>query len=263
MPWEAWRYPSSVQVPGILTDGCVVTMSGSRVDWGNRRVDPQFLPNMGEFDRIGQTPIRHHCPKLGQPSVGKEQSWQTTACVQAHKAALEQPFGSRRDLRLSRLRTGAPGFQVETLGHARVGRKEHVQPAPDVIPLAGCESRDRGFLWFGHGRGHIMLPVFFPTCPFAEATGRYGLPLGITTALVPAAPGVLCAEGLLAAQRRAEFSRSVIQSDADGLAEAFRTLEADAHGWLDEEEAVPATERRAAQTALMCYEGQGCELPVA
>jgi hypothetical protein len=39
--------------------------SGSGVDWGNRRVDPQFLSNVGEFDWVGQTPIRHHCPKLG------------------------------------------------------------------------------------------------------------------------------------------------------------------------------------------------------
>jgi hypothetical protein len=61
---------------------------------------------------------------------------------------------------------------MKTLGYARVGRKEHVQPAPNVFPLAGCESRDRGFLWFAHGRRHIMLPAFFPTWSFAEATGK-------------------------------------------------------------------------------------------
>jgi hypothetical protein len=42
---------------GILTDDSRRAMSDSRVDWRNRRVDSQFLPYMGEFDRIGQTPV--------------------------------------------------------------------------------------------------------------------------------------------------------------------------------------------------------------
>ncbi len=42
---------------------------------------------------------------------------------------------------------------------------------------------------------------------------------------------------------------------------AFAALEADATAWLAEEE-VPVTDRRIGRTALMCYEGQGSELPV-
>jgi N-methylhydantoinase A len=112
----------------------------------------------------------------------------------------------------------------------------------------GHDPRDFALMAFG-GAGPLH------GCALAEM-------LGITTVLVPPAPGVLCAEGLLAAQLRAEFSRSVIQSGADELVEAFEALEQDAQAWLDEE-AVPADQRRTAQTALMCYEGQGSELPVA
>jgi N-methylhydantoinase A len=112
----------------------------------------------------------------------------------------------------------------------------------------GHDPRDFALMAFG-GAGPLH------GCALAEM-------LGITTVLVPPAPGVLCAEGLLAAQLRAEFSRSVIHPTEDALAEAFGVLEAEAHVWL-QEEAVPVADRRTAQTALMCYEGQGSELPVA
>jgi N-methylhydantoinase A len=45
------------------------------------------------------------------------------------------------------------------------------------------------------------------------------------------------------------------------LEAAFAALEVDASAWLDEEK-VPQTDRRIGRTALMCYEGQGSELPV-
>ncbi|WP_428487114.1 hydantoinase/oxoprolinase family protein [Rhodopila sp.] len=116
-------------------------------------------------------------------------------------------------------------------------------------------------------RGHD--PRGFALVAFGGAGPLHGCALAemldITIVLVPSAPGVLCAEGLLAAHLRAEFSRSVIQSATlgeDGLTETFNALQADAQAWLDEE-AVPQEARRTAQTALMCYEGQGSELPVA
>ena len=107
-------------------------------------------------------------------------------------------------------------------------------------------------------RGHD--PRDFALMAFGGAGPLHGCALaamlGITTVLVPAAPGVLCAEGLLAAQLKAEFSRSVIHATEDTLADAFQALEAEARIWL-EEEAVPMAERFTTQTALMCYEGQG------
>jgi N-methylhydantoinase A len=114
----------------------------------------------------------------------------------------------------------------------------------------GHDPRDFALMGFG-GAGPLH------ACALAEA-------LDIGTVLIPPAPGVLCAEGLLAAQLRAEFSRSVLRasplSDA-GMDNVFAELEADAAVWLDEE-AVPAQDRRISRTALMCYEGQGAELPV-
>jgi hypothetical protein len=114
---------------------------------------------VGELDRIGQTAIGHHCPKLGQPSVGKEQSWQTAAYVQAHEAALEQPF----------FHAESQSWAVPPAGH-RARSSGRI-----VAPYAKREPHGRPFLWFRHGRRHIILPAFFPTnlAPFAES--RRGL----------------------------------------------------------------------------------------
>jgi N-methylhydantoinase A len=130
-------------------------------------------------------------------------------------------------------------------------------------------------------RGHD--PRDFTLVAFGGAGPLHGCALadmlGTTTVLVPPAPGVLCAEGLLAAQLKSEFSRTVIDgvgidgvgidgagidgagTDAAWLADAFRALEAEAALWFAEE-AVPTEARRTAAVALMCYEGQGGELPV-
>ncbi len=111
----------------------------------------------------------------------------------------------------------------------------------------GHDPRDFALMGFG-GAGPLH------ACALAEA-------LDIATVLVPTAPGVLCAEGLLAAHLRAEFSRSVLKTSEAALDGVFQALEADAARWLDEEH-VPHADRRTGRTALMCYEGQGSELPV-
>ena len=60
-------------------------------------------------------------------------------------------------------------------------------------------------------RGHD--PRDFTLVPFGGAGPLHGCALaellGIATVLVPPAPGVLCAEGLLAADLKAEFSRTL------------------------------------------------------
>ena len=50
---------------------------------------------------------------------GEEQPWQAFFGIEPHKAALHQPLGSWRKLRLARLRTAASGLQLKSLGHAR------------------------------------------------------------------------------------------------------------------------------------------------
>jgi N-methylhydantoinase A len=111
----------------------------------------------------------------------------------------------------------------------------------------GHDPRDFALMGFG-GAGPLH------ACALAEA-------LDIATVLVPTAPGVLCAEGLLAAQLKAEFSRSVLRTSEAALEGVYQALEADAGIWLDEEK-VPQAARVMGRTALMCYEGQGSELPV-
>ncbi len=115
-------------------------------------------------------------------------------------------------------------------------------------------------------RGHD--PRDFALVPFGGAGPLHGCALadllGIGTILVPPAPGVLCAEGLLAADLRAEFQRAMPVAGAPdaGVAEAVLVeLRAEAARWFDEERVV-AADRSCAEVALMRYEGQGGELAV-
>ncbi|MFC0407154.1 hydantoinase/oxoprolinase family protein [Roseomonas elaeocarpi] len=113
-------------------------------------------------------------------------------------------------------------------------------------------------------RGHD--PRDFALVPFGGAGPLHGcslaMLLGIRTVLVPPSPGVLCAQGLLAADLKAEFSRSLRGGeDAATVEEVFRMLEAQADAWFAEEE-VPGARRDTRRVALMRYAGQGGELAV-
>jgi N-methylhydantoinase A len=112
-------------------------------------------------------------------------------------------------------------------------------------------------------RGHD--PRDFTLVAFGGAGPLHGCALaellGIGAVLVPPAPGVLCAEGLLAAEPRAEFSRTLASDDWTPAEAAFRALEAEAAAWFDEEGVRPA-DRRMRRVALLRYSGQGGELAV-
>ncbi|MBX6372986.1 MAG: hydantoinase/oxoprolinase family protein [Acetobacteraceae bacterium] len=116
-------------------------------------------------------------------------------------------------------------------------------------------------------RGHD--PRRFALVPFGGAGPLHGCALaellGITTVLIPPAPGVLCAQGLLAADLKSEFSRTVAEplqgADSRRLAEGFAALEAEAAAWFDAE-AVAPEDRATRRVALMRYEEQGFELPI-
>jgi N-methylhydantoinase A len=105
--------------------------------------------------------------------------------------------------------------------------------------------------------------------PFGGAGPLHGGSLarlmGIGTILVPPAPGVLSALGLLVSNLRAEFSRTCLQrpgrTDLAQVASVFAALQADAVAWLDAE-AVPAESRRIAWFASLRYQHQGFELVV-
>lgn len=114
-------------------------------------------------------------------------------------------------------------------------------------------------------RGHD--PQDFSLLPFGGAgplqAGAIARLLGMKRILVPARPGVLSAEGLLAAPLRNEFARTVMLraplTDVAPLAQAFGALDAEAAAWLVAE-SVPEAAREIRWRAGMRYMHQGFEL---
>jgi len=110
-------------------------------------------------------------------------------------------------------------------------------------------------------------PRDFVLVPFGGAGPLHGGSLarllGIKTLLVPPAPGVLSALGLLASNLKAEFSRTCIERppdyDTGRIAGIFAELEAEAVAWLDGE-GVPFEARRVTRQASLRYRHQGFEL---
>ncbi len=109
----------------------------------------------------------------------------------------------------------------------------------------GYDPRDFALLAFG-GAGPLH------ACALAEA-------LRIRRVLVPAAPGALSALGILDADLRREFSRTVmLEPGARMIAEVFRELEAEARTVFRAEGLRPVL----ARSADVRYRGQGFELRV-
>jgi N-methylhydantoinase A len=90
--------------------------------------------------------------------------------------------------------------------------------------------------------------------------------LGVRRVLVPPAPGILCALGLLVEPLRLDAVRTRVESldalDVADLARRFAEMEADARRWLDRE-SVPPPRRRFLRALDMRYLGQNFELTVA
>ncbi|CAN7480223.1 hydantoinase/oxoprolinase family protein [Neorhizobium sp. LjRoot104] len=115
-------------------------------------------------------------------------------------------------------------------------------------------------------RGHD--PRDFTLVPFGGAGPLHGCALaellGISRIMIAPAPGILCADGLLAADLKAEFSRTLPKAGAVDVAAAngiIAELKAQASGWFDME-GVAEKDRRIATVALLRYHGQGGELAV-
>jgi N-methylhydantoinase A len=115
-------------------------------------------------------------------------------------------------------------------------------------------------------RGHD--PRQFTLVPFGGAGPLHGCELadllGISSVMIPPAPGVLCADGLLAADLKAEFSRTLPKAGPIDVATAetiFVELEDQAERWLVEE-GVLDEKRRKTRVALLRYHGQGGEIAV-
>jgi N-methylhydantoinase A len=116
-------------------------------------------------------------------------------------------------------------------------------------------------------RGHD--PREFTLVPFGGAGPLHGCAiaelLGMRRILVPPSPGVLCAQGLLAADLKSEFTISIAESlshaDENRIEGAFQALEKNARLWF-EQEAVADKDRGLRRVALMRYEEQGHELAI-
>ncbi|HEX4893521.1 MAG TPA: hydantoinase/oxoprolinase family protein [Hyphomicrobiaceae bacterium] len=116
-------------------------------------------------------------------------------------------------------------------------------------------------------RGHD--PRGLTLLPFGGAGPLHGGALarllGMPRILVPPAPGVLSALGLLASSLKADFSRTALQRageiDAAQVSRIFAELELQASAWLDAE-AVPPEARRLSRWASVRYQNQGFELDV-
>jgi N-methylhydantoinase A len=115
-------------------------------------------------------------------------------------------------------------------------------------------------------RGHD--PRDFTLVPFGGAGPLHGCSLasllGISRIMIPPAPGVLCADGLLAADLKAEFSRTLPRAgpvDLSASKAVFATLQRQAADWF-QAEGVADDAQALTQVALMRYHGQGGEITV-
>jgi len=115
-------------------------------------------------------------------------------------------------------------------------------------------------------RGHD--PRDFTLVAFGGAGPLHGCSLaallGITRVLVPPAPGVLCADGLLAADLKAQFSRTLPKAgpvDLEMARRIFAELTAQADDWLTAEK-VAIEDRLQNRMAMLRYRGQGGEVAV-
>jgi len=115
-------------------------------------------------------------------------------------------------------------------------------------------------------RGHD--PRDFTLVPFGGAGPLHGCALaellGITRVLIPPAPGVLCADGLLAADLKADFSRTLPKAGPIDLSAAraiYDELGRQADDWLTAEQVAPG-DRHQSRIALLRYHGQGGEVAV-
>ncbi|MEM8823373.1 MAG: hydantoinase/oxoprolinase family protein [Pseudomonadota bacterium] len=115
-------------------------------------------------------------------------------------------------------------------------------------------------------RGHD--PRDFTLLPFGGAGPLHGCALadliGSRRVLIVPAPGILCADGLMAADLKSEFSRALPSAGPADIAVAtalFQELETEAADWFAAE-GVAEADRRTERVALLRYQGQGNELSV-
>jgi N-methylhydantoinase A len=142
-------------------------------------------------------------------------------------------------------RIGFSGIEQLAKGIVRVANARMESALRRVSVERGHDPRTFTLLAFG-GAGPLH------ACALASA-------LGIRRVLVPAAPGALSALGILNADLRREFSRTVMLTPrSPQIAHIYRELESEARASFRDEAAWPTLSR----SADLRYQGQGFELRV-
>jgi N-methylhydantoinase A len=115
----------------------------------------------------------------------------------------------------------------------------------------------------GHDPRDYTLVAFGGAGPLHAA--RLAKELDIGRILVPRAPGILCAMGLLLTDLRADFAATRLQTlgpaALPAMTAAFDELAGRANGWFVEE-GIAIDARRQTRTVDMRYAGQNYELPI-
>ena len=149
---------------------------------------------------------------------------------------------------------------------ARQMRLSAVEAAQGVVDIANVNI-DRAIRRVSIARGYdprdFTLVAFGGAGPLqaCEAAARLDIP----RVLVPEAPGVLCALGLLIADVAVEYSRSVMRVATDELLPPLRTLERELLALAESElrrEGIAQDDMRFSATLDMRYEGQAYELNI-
>lgn len=115
----------------------------------------------------------------------------------------------------------------------------------------------------GHDPRDFALVAFGGAGPLHA--GALAALLGVRTVIIPPAPGVLSAMGLLVSQLRADYARTCLETPPDfsyaRLAETYAELEREARAWF-ERERVPPSAQQLTRHASLRYRHQGFELEV-
>jgi N-methylhydantoinase A len=145
------------------------------------------------------------------------------------------------------------GYSVERTAHGviEVAVSNMVRAIRAISVERGHDPRDFSLMTFG-GAGPLH----------ATDVARS---LGIREVIVPAAPGILCAQGLLASDLKEDFVATVRTPLADGceatLQGVLQKLNAKANEWFDHER-VAAPQRHLSAALDMRYVGQNFELQI-
>lgn len=143
-----------------------------------------------------------------------------------------------------------------------------VSPVKAALGIIGIATSNmtRAIRAVSTEKGHD--PRDFTLMPFGGAGGLHAADvaqaLGMRRALVPLAPGILCADGLLEAELQENFvltCRATLGQDTSRIAQGAALLHRQAQDWLDDE-AEGAEERRVVLSLDMRYVGQNYELSV-